>query len=244
VHDDAMHGRGGGELSARTDVALPPHFAACLLALFAVRQVPLYWVQYPDIRDFPNHLARLHTLLRLPQVSVLQRYYELRGAHFSTNIGMEVLVPALAAMADPALALKLYGSLATLALTSGAVVLARSLRGRIGHLQLGVLLFANSANFQLGLFNYLFGVGAAFWLLAAWIAGRGPVGIYHWFAFATGCVAMYLCHLAVLGIYAVGVLAHKLGLRGNLICGSPRGAPGRAAKARRRPAARSAGCDG
>lgn len=188
-----------------------PQFIAWFLALFAMTQVPLYWVQYPDITDFPNHLARLHVLMHLPETGALQRYYALRPSQLGTNLAMDILVPALARWMDALLALKLFASLAMLLVTTGAVALGRAVTGHISYLLLGVLLFAHNAMFQLGLLNYLFGLGLAFWLLSAWIIARPRTGFWRWIAFAGGCVLIYFCHLSALGVYAVGVLGYELG---------------------------------
>lgn len=188
-----------------------PHFAGWFLALFAVTQIPLYWVQYPDIMDFPNHLARLHVLTHLAESETLQSYYALRKLQIGTNLAMEVVVPALAGWMNLALALKIFASLAMLLVTTGAAALGRAVTGRVSYLLLGVLLFAHNAMFQLGLLNYLFGVGAAFWLLSAWVFARNRGGFFHWVSFAGGCIVVYLCHLSALGVYAVGVLGYELG---------------------------------
>lgn len=187
-----------------------PHFAYWFIALFAVTQIPLYWIQYPDIMDFPNHLARLHVLMHLPDSETLQRYYELRKLQVGTNLAMELVVPALAGWMSLALALKVYASLTTLLLTTGAVALGRAVTGRFSYMLLGVLLFAHNAMFQLGLLNYLFGVGAAFWLLGAWVVAGEQAGLRRLMAFSAGCVLVYLCHLSALGVYCVGVSAYEL----------------------------------
>jgi hypothetical protein len=196
-------------MQAQDSVA--PHFAAWFFALFAVTQIPLYWVQYPDIVDFPNHLARLHVLMHLAESETLQRYYAMRKLQIGTNLAMEVVVPALAGWMTLALALKVFASLAMLLVTTGAAALGRAVTGRVSYLLLGVLLFAHNAMFHLGLLNYLFGVGAALWLLSAWIFARHRGGFWHWVVFAAGCILVYLCHLSALGVYAVGVLGYELG---------------------------------
>ena len=198
-------------MQAKTPAAL--NFAYWFLALFAVTQIPIYWVQYPDITDFPNHLARLHVLIHLSESETLQRYYELRQLSIGTNLAMEVVVPVLAGWMNAMVALKIFASISTLVLTTGAVALGRVVTGRLSYLLLGVLIFAHNAMFQLGLLNYLFGVGVAFWLLSGWIYASKRGGIHHhWMAFSGGCLLVYLCHLSALGIYAVGVFAYELGL--------------------------------
>lgn len=195
----------------KTQTTVAPYFAYWFFALFGVTQIPLYWVQYPDIMDFPNHLARLHVLMHLPKSEILQHYYALRKFEIGTNLAMELVVPALAAWMNVVLALKVFASLATLLVTTGAVALGRAITGQVSYLLLGVLLFAHNAMFQMGLLNYLFGLGAAFWLLAAWISSSRRVGLWRWTAFASGSVVVYLCHLSAQGVYAVGVLGYELG---------------------------------
>ena len=195
-------------------------FACWFLVLFAVTQFPLYWVQYPDITDFPNHLARIHTLMNLPQSGALQRYYELREMQIGTNLAMEVIVPGLASWMGLTLALKVFASVSAFLLTTGAVMLGRAITGRFSYLLLGVLLFANNAMFQLGLLNYLFAVGLAFWLLSAWIISSRHAGAGRLIAFSAGGVVLYLCHLSALGIYAIGVVGYEFSLargRGRLL---------------------------
>ena len=199
-----------GGLPINTGTLPARNFACWFLALFAVTQFPLYWVQYPDITDFPNHLARIHTLMHLSQSGTLQRYYELRDLQIGTNLAMEVIVPGLARWMSLSLALKLFASLSTLLLTTGAVMVGRAITGRFSYLLLGVLLFANNAMFQLGLLNYLFGVGVAFWLLSAWIIADRAAGARRLMVFSAGCVVLYLCHLSALGIYGICVVGYKI----------------------------------
>lgn len=181
------------------------------IALFAITQIPLYWVQYPDIQDLPSHLARLHILMHLPESETLQRYYTLRDWQFGTYLAMEVVVPILAKWMDLLFAFKIFTSLATLLMTTGAVALGRVVNGRFSYLLLGVLLFTQNFLFHLGLLNYVFGLGVAFWLLAAWVHARNRHSLYCWIGFSLGCIVVYFCHLSAFGVYAIGVCGYELG---------------------------------
>lgn len=198
-------------LTVQASKPVAPRFVCWFFALFAVTQVPLYWVQYPDIMDFPNHLARLHVLRHLPASEMLQRYYALRPFQMGTNLAMEVVVPVLAGWMNPVLALKIFASLAMLLVTTGAVAVGRAISGKFHYLLLGVLLFAHNAMFQMGLLNYLFGLGAAFWLFSAWIFTRHCSVFLRWMGAAAGCTLVYFCHLSALGFYAVAILGYELG---------------------------------
>lgn len=187
----------------------PPGFIAWFALLFLVTQLPLYSVRYVDILDFPNHLARLHVLMHLDSSPTLRTYYVATPGLFP-NMAMDVAVPLLARLTGLETALKLFGSLCTLVLATGTVALGRALHGRVTVLALGSLLFAHNAFFQLGLFNFVLAVGAALWLLAAWIVAqrRGATGALMVSAFSLGATLLYLCHLAGLAVYLLGLLAH------------------------------------
>ena len=187
------------------------HFMYWFIALFAITQIPLYWVQYPDIQDLPSHLARVHILMHLPESETLQRYYTLRDWQFGTNLAMEVVVPILARWMDLLFAFKIFISLATLLMTTGAVALGRVVNGRFSYLLLGVLLFTQNFLFFYGLLNYIFGLGMAFWLLAAWVHARNRHSLYCWIGFSLSCIVVYFCHLSAFGVYAVGVFGYELG---------------------------------
>jgi hypothetical protein len=204
-------------------VAVTKYFVFIFLALFAITQIPLYWVEYPDIQDFLNHLARLHILLQLSESDALQQYYTFRHLKVGTNLAMEVIVPLLAKAMSLILALKIFSSLAMFLTVSGAAALGRAINGRSSYLLLGVLFFTLNEMLQMGLLNYLFGLGLAFWLLTAWIYARNHFSLGSWIAFSLGGILVYLCHLSAFGVYAVCVLGYELARqssKGPLMCKS------------------------
>ncbi len=195
-------------------ISSPPttmHFMCWFVVLFAATQTAIYWVQYPDIEDLPNHLARLYVLINFSESEILQRYYTLRNWQIYPYLAMEVVVPILARWMDLLLAFKVFASLATLLMTTGAVALGRAINGRLSYLLLGVLLFAQNAIFQTGVLNYVFGLGVALWLLAAWVHFRERYSLCHGITFSLGCILVYLCHLGAFGVYVVGVFGYELG---------------------------------
>lgn len=204
-------------LTLRTQVTTPRYFAGLFFLLFAVTQLPLYWVEYPDIVDLANHLARMHVQTRISESEALQKYYVVRDLRFGTNLAMEVMVPALAKSMDVEIAVKVFASVSMLLVTTGAVALGRVITGHLSNLQLGVFFFSHNAALHMGLFNYLFGLGVAFWLLSAWILTQDRDELWRPIAFAVGCVAVYLCHISALGVYAIGVAGYQW----SCVCASP-----------------------
>lgn len=185
---------------------VPAGFVAWFAVLFLVTQVPLHAIRYVDIADFANHLARLHVLDRIGDSPLLQKFYLLQPG-IAPNLALDLAVPLLGRAFGLETGLKLFASLCALLAATGTAALALALSGRLTWVALGSLLFAHNAFFQLGLFNFLFGVGVALWLLAAWIALDGSQRPRLLAAFSVGATLLYLCHLAAFGVYAVGVLA-------------------------------------
>jgi hypothetical protein len=172
--------------------------------LFAVTQLPLYAVDYPQIADLPAHVARLHVLMNLDESPVLQSFYE-HSFPIAPNMAMDLLVPPLAMCFGLLPAFKLFVSLSSLLMVTGAVALGRALHGGGHPLLLGSLLFVQSMFMHLGLLNYIMGLGVAFWLLSRII--RVPPTL-HSGALVTGAAAvlcLYATHLSALGVYVLGV---------------------------------------
>jgi hypothetical protein len=194
-------------------------FALAYAVLFLVTQLPLYLVSYPDIFELADHIARIHVLQQSTQsgpssaasaAQLLQQYYAVDRSQLLPNLAMDALLPPLAGLLGAALAVKLFASLATLALTTGAIALGRALTGRLSLLQLGALMFANNSALMSGYLNYIAGLGAAFWLLAAWIRSTGRLRWPALLGFAAGATALYLCHLSAFGIYVLGAIGWQL----------------------------------
>lgn len=187
-------------------------FLASFFALFAITQVPLYAIQYIDVADWPNHLARLYVLEHWAQSAALQKYYVLHEFAIAPNLPLEVIVPALSGLVGIELAFKIFVSITVLLFSSGAIALNHAYTGRLQYVALGALLFAYNAMFYFGLLNYLLGLGIAFWLLAAWIHTDRWLPGRRFTLFSAAVVVLYLCHLSALGVYGLGVVGCQLRL--------------------------------
>jgi hypothetical protein len=102
----------------------------------------------------------------LSESETLQHYYELKKFQLGTNLAMETLVPLFSKWTSIDHSLRVFASIATLLLTTGAIVLSYVINGRLSYLSLGVLLFCQNAFLKFGLFNYIFGLGLTLWLLS------------------------------------------------------------------------------
>src|SRR5260370_3777555 len=91
-----------GQTTAPTAIANPRDGAAMSAArfwsafavLFLLAALPVLSVELPPLFHYPNHLARMDLLARLPGSEALQRHYE---PHWLVipHLGMDLVVPTL-----------------------------------------------------------------------------------------------------------------------------------------------------
>ena len=186
----------------------PRHFLLWFAILFVITQVPLYAVRYPDMDDYPGHLARLHVLANLDSSEALRKFY-VESPGLAPNLALDILGVPLGKAVGFEAGVKLFASISSLLLATGTIALSFALGGSVTFLALGSLLFSHNAFLHYGTFNFLFGTGLALWLLAGWIVVRRshPAGPVQLIGFSLGAVLLYLCHLAATGLFLLGVFA-------------------------------------
>ncbi len=193
----------------------PPWRPAAVLglfvALFAVVALPLLWVNLPPLVDYPNHLARMHILARWDQSAWLQRYYEINWRPLP-NLAMDLIVPPLAWIMPLAAGGKVFLLAIFLLIAGGPMVLHRVLFGRWSVWPCLVFLLLYNRVFLWGFLNYLFGLGLAFWALAAWIWLRDRPGLRLPIS-AIFSLALYSSHFLAFGLWAVMAAGFELGAR-------------------------------
>ena len=200
---DAADFADGGSLS-------PAQFWAVFALLFLVAALPVMSVSLPPLFDYPNHLARMDLLARLPGSEALQRYYELRW-RVIPNLGMDLVVPWLARVLPLPWAGKAF-VLASLALVAaGAALVQRAAAGRWSVWPLFAFLFLYSRVLLWGFLNYLFGVGLALVAFAVWIALSERSPRARLAVSAALALALFFAHLMACVIYGLLVAAYELG---------------------------------
>jgi hypothetical protein len=174
---------------------------ALLLALVAA---PVFSTVLPPLSDYPNHLARMHLLAEGGD-----RFYAVRWAPLP-NLAEDLIVPPLARLIPLELAGRLF-LVAIFALIAGGVVsLNRVATGGWRLWPLAAFLLLYNRTFIWGYLNYLFGLGAALFGLALWMAleGRRP-----WLRALAAAIAALFCffsHLAAFGVYALALCGVEL----------------------------------
>jgi len=181
-----------------------------MLLFVSISLVPIWTVHTPPLVDYPNHMARMHILVHAHESAALQQYYEVRWAVLP-NLAMDVVIPSLATVVPLEVAGKLFLSLIFVLLSIGVLALHRALHGEYSAWPILCVFFLYNNVFRLGFLNYLFGIGLALLVLAAWVACRRRSWkvVLPMFSFLSALI--FFSHLFALGLYALSMLAYEFG---------------------------------
>lgn len=138
-------------------------FAAAML----LAALPLLWPVVPPLTDLPGHIGRYRVMLG-DEAALLDRYYSFEW-RLVGNLGVDLLIAALAPLIGLEPAVKL-AVLAIPVLTTGALLwLSRELTGRVSPWALFALPLAFSYPFQFGFVNYCLAMALALGGWALWL---------------------------------------------------------------------------
>ncbi len=178
---------------------------AALLVLLSL--VPLIWPALPPLSDLPGHMGRWHIAMALPTSPILARYYAFHWA-LIPNLGLDLIVPALAHLVGFEFATKI-AVMAIPAITAGGLLWsAREAHGRVPPTAILALPLAYAWPFQFGFVNFALSQALAFCALALWLRlGRaGRLGLRAAIFAIVGCV-LWIAHSfgwAMFGLMAAG----------------------------------------
>ena len=195
-----------------TDIAMSR--LALLAVLFAA--VPLIITQPAPLEDWPSHLARVDIVYSLLHGEPFWAQYYHLNTFLLPNVALDVALAGLHATGLSIATAGMVFLLATYALfVTGGVRLAAAF-GAPDPVKppIMAMLFYNSALMG-GFANYMFGIGLAFCVLAAWIGARERP--WRRLAIAVvGTVAVFFAHLiaagfliAVMGLFELHALARQ-----------------------------------
>ncbi|TNE48589.1 MAG: hypothetical protein EP343_16020 [Deltaproteobacteria bacterium] len=176
--------------------------------LWLVSLLPLAPFSTPPLSDYPNHLARQHVHVNLNQSPSLQRYYHKNWA-WQPNLAMDLIVPPLARLMPIHWAGKCFLAILFLLLLGGVTVLHAALYREWSPWPLLAVLFLYNRIFLWGFVNYLFGVGLALWVLAAWIYLKPRPWFLRLTLFALLSLVVYLSHLAAFLFFAITLVVYE-----------------------------------
>ena len=191
---------------------------ATFAALIAFAVMPLLSTPIPPLFDYPNHLGRMAILAADDQDPLLNRYYAIRW-RILPNLGMDVVVPWLAAAMPLVDAGRVFLVATLFLMAAGPVLLFRVWWGTWSPWACSGFLFLYSRVFLWGFVNYLAGIGLALCVLAGWIALERRSWPLRGLAGTLGATLVFFCHLEAFGVLAlmlVGVEMPKLFLAARL----------------------------
>ena len=179
-----------------------------ILFLLVLAISPIFAVEIPAMRDYPNHLAVMSVLSRYGTPAE-NPFYQVAWT-FNTNMAMELVVPPLARLVGLALAGKAFLLFTELLVIGGAMAIERAIKGRVQLSPLAAVLFLYSPPFAWGFINFEFGLGVTLCAIATWLftVGRWPIAraLLH----GAFVVILFVAHLLALGIYGVTLGIHEL----------------------------------
>ena len=139
-----------------------------LATLVAAAAVPLIWPSLPPLSDLPGHMGRWHIAMALRDTPDLARYYAFQWA-LIPNLGMDLLVPALARVFGFEAATKLAVMGIPVLTVIGLLWAAREAHGRVPPTAILAVPLAYAWPFQFGFVNFALSQALAFCALAVWI---------------------------------------------------------------------------
>ena len=204
--NDPIHAPRQNELSlmGERDLLRPRNLVILLLALGVL---PLLWPTIPPLVDLPNHMSRYRIGLDYGTSPFFRQWFDFHWVLVG-NLGVDLLVTALAPLFGLELATKLV-IIAVPALTIGGILLvAREVHGRIPPtIALAAVLAYNFA-FNFGFVNYVLAVGVALMSFALWLRlGRLGATRLRAVLFVPIGFLVWLCHACGWGLLGILIFA-------------------------------------
>jgi hypothetical protein len=183
--------------------------SAVSLALLSC--LPVLVARYPQMGDYPAHLARYHVMLdaMAPQGDRsfwLTRYYSFDW-WWSGNVGVDLLIRPLTALFGLEQAGRIIAGTIPALTGLGIVTVEWVLRRRAGFGSILAFAFIWSPALLLGFLNFTLSLALALFAFAAWVVLEGR----RWRAalFLPIAVLVWLCHVSGWGILGLMVLGYE-----------------------------------
>ncbi len=204
----AAHGThdGRGGLSA-----LPAPREGLLLgiALAIASALPFLVAAYPQMSDYPSHLARYYVMLDGGMNPFLARYYDFDW-RWTGNLGVDLLIWPMSFLFGLERAGWLIGLILPPLTGLGVMSVEWALRRRVGVGSLLAFALIWSPAMGMGFYNFCLALALALFAFALWV--RLENWRWRWLVFLPLGIVVWLCHLAgwgVLGLLVFGYEWHR-----------------------------------
>lgn len=177
--------------------------------------LPVLAARYPQMSDYPAHLARYAVMLDGGHNADLARYYGFRWA-WTGNVGVDLLIRPFAALFGLEGGGRVIAGLIPPLTGFGLIAVDVALRRRITVASVLAMPFIWSPMMLIGLLNFALGQGLALWVFALWVAlgrERAPLG-WHNLLFVPLGLMVWLCHLSAWGVLCILVFFYEVVVRG------------------------------
>jgi len=171
--------------------------AACLPVLVA---------RYPQMSDYPAHLARYYVMLDAGRSPALAHWYTFRW-EWTGNVGVDLLIWSFAAVFGVEQGARVIAGLIPPLTALGILAVELSLRRRVTPSSFIAFAFIWSPMMLIGLLNFTLGLALALLAFALWVrmAGQNPRAAL----FLPLGLVVLLCHLSAWGVLGVMVFAYE-----------------------------------
>ena len=181
-----------------------PMWAALALALLSC--LPVLVARYPQMTDYPAHLARYHVMLEIGHNAALARYYAFDW-WWSGNLGADLLIRPLTALVGLENAGRLIAGVIPPLTGLGIVAVEWALRRRIGVGTFLAFAFIWSPSMLLGFLNFTLSLSLALFAFAGWVLLQGKS--WRPLVFLPAALLVWLCHVSGWGILGLMVFGYE-----------------------------------
>ena len=191
-------------MNANTSRNRAMFWSAIALALLSC--LPVLVARYPQMSDYPAHLARYHVMLDGGRSADLARYYGFTW-RWTGNLGVDILIRPFAAVFGLETGGRIIVGLIAVLTGLGIVAVDVVLRGRVTIASFLAFSLIWTPMFLTGLINFSLGQAVALWAFAIWVALEG--WRWRWALFLPLGLVVWLCHLSAWGALGVMVAGYE-----------------------------------
>ena len=184
--------------------------AIVALALAVASCLPVIVARYPQMSDYPAHLARYHVMLDGGHSPWLAHWYFFQWA-WSGNVGVDLLIRPFAAVFGLEMGGRVITGLIVVLTGLGLMAAEWALRRRISAACLLAFAFIWSPMMLIGMLNFGLGQMVALWTFALWVAMGNCAQALRWrplVMLPLGLVC-WGCHISAWGILGIMVFGFE-----------------------------------
>jgi hypothetical protein len=176
------------------------------VALALLSCLPFLVAVYPQMTDYPSHLARFHVMLDGGRNADLARFYAFEW-RWTGNLGADLLIRPMAALFGLERAGWLLGLVIAPLTCFGIIAIEWTLRRRVGVGAFLAMATVWSPALSLGFYNFCLSLALALLAFALWVRLEG--WNWRWAAFVPLALVIWLFHVSGWGVLGIMVFGYE-----------------------------------